>query len=134
MSSSSTTARSRSYAPGRSSESALPAILAILEGGDLPAEVFVEVPTAADVRTGIATPAGTTIHWLPRDEPAARPGTLALRAVRDLTLRPGPFYAWAAGESALATGVRRHLVGDRGVPRSDVAFLGYWKHGRASAG
>jgi NADPH-dependent ferric siderophore reductase len=63
-----------------------------------------------------------------------RPGTLALQAVKDARLRPGPFYVWTAGESSLPTGLRRHLVNERDVPRSDIAFLGYWKYGRASLG
>jgi NADPH-dependent ferric siderophore reductase len=115
-------------------ESALPAILAILErsGTTLPAEVFLEVPTGDDVRGEITTPGDTTIHWLPRNDPAMKPGTLALQAVKDAKLRPGPFYTWTAGESALPTGLRRHLVNDREIPRSQVAFQGYWRHGRAS--
>lgn len=116
-------------------ESALPPLLAILEqtASSLPAEAFVEVPTAEDVRD-VPTPEGTTIHWLPRDNPTLKPGALALAAVTQAALRDGPFYTWTAGESALATGLRRHLVNDRGVPKSDIAFHGYWKHGRASLG
>ncbi|MDG4772992.1 siderophore-interacting protein [Solwaraspora sp. WMMD792] len=115
-------------------ESALPAILAILDsaGPTLPTEVFVEVPTSADIRHDVTVPAGTTMHWLPRDDPDRKPGALALPAVRDATLPSGPSYTWTAGESALATGLRRHLVTDRGVPKSDIAFVGYWKHGHAS--
>ncbi|MFJ4836010.1 siderophore-interacting protein [Streptomyces sp. NPDC088747] len=115
-------------------ESALPAILAILErsADRLPAEVFLEVPAGADVRHDVVTPAATRIHWLPRNDPSMKPGTLALRTVREARLRPGPFYTWTAGESSLSTGIRRHLVGEREVPRTDIAFRGYWKHGRAS--
>ncbi|WP_422774194.1 siderophore-interacting protein [Plantactinospora sp. WMMC1484] len=115
-------------------ESALPAILAILEQstGELPAEAFLEVPADEDVRPKVAAPAGTRIHWLPRNDPSVRPGTLALQAVRDAQLRPGAFYTWTAGESALPTGLRRHLVNDRNVPKPDIAFLGYWKQGKAS--
>jgi NADPH-dependent ferric siderophore reductase len=35
--------------------------------------------------------------------------------------------AFAAGESKLATGARRHLVNDRGVPKSNITFCGYWR-------
>lgn len=115
-------------------ESALPAVLAILEGApaDLVAEVFLEVPTRSDIREAEAPP-GVRVHWLPRLRPG-RPGALALQAVRDADLPAGRAYAWVAGEAALATGVRRHLVRDRGWPKSGVAFLGYWRHGRASPG
>ncbi|WP_155343702.1 siderophore-interacting protein [Acrocarpospora pleiomorpha] len=117
-------------------ESALPAILAILEHSPdaLPAEVFLEVPASDDIRGEVTAPAATKIHWLPRNEPSIRPGTLALQAVQAAQLRPGPYYAWAAGESALATGIRRHLVNDRNVPKSNISFRGYWRHGRASLG
>jgi len=115
-------------------ESALPAVLAILEGAptDLAAEVFLEVPAKSDIRA-VEAPRGVRVHWLPRLR-AGRPGTLALQAVREADLPPGRAYAWVAGEAKLATGLRRHLVQDRGWPRSDIAFLGYWRHGRASPG
>lgn len=44
--------------------------------------------------------------------------------------RAGGLYAWIAGESALVTGLRRHLVRDLGVARRSVAFMGYWREGR----
>lgn len=116
-------------------ESALPAILAILEGArsDLKAEVFLEVPTTADIRV-LEPPPGVRVHWLPRDEPGRRPGTLALKTIEAADLPEGRAYTWVAGESALATGVRRHLVRERGRPKADIAFLGYWRHGRAAPG
>ncbi|MFF9041783.1 SIP domain-containing protein [Streptomyces sp. NPDC014892] len=43
-------------------------------------------------------------------------------------------YCWVAGESGLPTGLRRHLVKEGGVPKSDISFLGYWRHGRSSHG
>jgi len=42
-----------------------------------------------------------------------------------------PLYAWLAGEAAVIAALRRHLVRDRGVDRKAVAFMGYWRHGRA---
>ena len=117
-------------------ESALPPILAILEqpGHTLPAEVYLEVPTDDDIRQGITVPEGTNLHWLPRNDESARPGALALQTVKDAQLPSGRFYTWTAGESALPTGIRRHLVNDRHVPKSDIAFSGYWRHGRPSLG
>ena len=38
-------------------------------------------------------------------------------------------YAWIAGESAMVTGLRRHLVRDLGIDRRQVAFMGYWRRG-----
>ncbi|MFK3979737.1 siderophore-interacting protein [Micromonospora sp. NPDC050397] len=47
--------------------------------------------------------------------------------------RPDGFYAWLAGESGAVVGMRRHLVGERGMDRRAVAFMGYWRRGRAQA-
>ncbi|WP_370965365.1 siderophore-interacting protein [Amycolatopsis sp. cg9] len=116
-------------------ESAVPAILAILEHAPagLVAEAFLEVPSAADVRE-VEAPPGVRVHWLPRARPEDRPGELALASLVAADLPPGPAYAWIAGEAALATGARRHLVRERGWPKGDIAFLGYWRHGRAAPG
>jgi NADPH-dependent ferric siderophore reductase len=42
-------------------------------------------------------------------------------------------YAWLAGEAAMITSLRRHLVHDLGVDRHRVAFMGYWRQGRAES-
>ncbi len=47
------------------------------------------------------------------------------------TARLGDLYAWIAGESAVVTGLRRHLVRDLGMHRRRVAFMGYWRRGVA---
>ncbi|MFE4217864.1 siderophore-interacting protein [Streptomyces sp. NPDC056844] len=114
-------------------ESALPAILAVLEqsAADLPAEVFLEVPSPEDIRGDLQAPPGSVVHWLPRTDAGAKPGALALDAVKQARLPEGRFYAFTAGESSLATGVRRHLVGERRVAKSDISFRGYFSHGRA---
>ncbi|MEW1960048.1 siderophore-interacting protein [Kineococcus sp. NPDC059986] len=44
---------------------------------------------------------------------------------------PECLYAWLAGESGVVKALRRHLVREVGVPRSSVAFMGYWRAGRA---
>ncbi|MEU0844437.1 siderophore-interacting protein [Streptomyces sp. NPDC005962] len=118
-------------------ESAVPAILAILEHApaSLAADVVLEVPTTADVRPHLTAPEGARVHWVPRDDANTPPGRLALEAAKALPPPPpGRSYTWVAGESALATGLRRHLVRAGGVPKPDVAFQGYWRHGRPSPG
>lgn len=40
-------------------------------------------------------------------------------------------YAWIAGESAMVTSLRRYLVKELGMDRSQVAFMGYWRRGVA---
>ena len=46
-------------------------------------------------------------------------------------LRRTSLYAWLAGEAAAVRALRRHLVAERGVDRRSVAFMGYWRLGRA---
>ena len=41
-------------------------------------------------------------------------------------------YAWLAGEAGVVKGLRRHLVQEVGLPRTSVAFMGYWREGRES--
>ena len=44
---------------------------------------------------------------------------------------PEDTYAWVAGDSDTVKACRRLLVGEHGMPRHHVAFMGYWKQGRA---
>ncbi|MDQ0574775.1 siderophore-interacting protein [Agromyces albus] len=43
----------------------------------------------------------------------------------------GDCYAWLAGEASAITTLRRFLVREAGLDRRQVAFMGYWRHGRA---
>ena len=43
-------------------------------------------------------------------------------------------YAWVAGESRTVARVRRLLVNEVGLPRRQVAFMGYWRQGVAMRG
>ena len=116
-------------------ESALPAILAILEQSpaSLQAEVYVEVPCRADIRD-VSAPCGVKVHWLSREGSGATAGQLVLDAIRNAELPAGPSYSWIAGESALATQLRKHLADDRGVSKSDITCMTYWRNGKASPG
>ena len=40
-------------------------------------------------------------------------------------------YAWIAGEAGVVKDLRRHLVRDLGIDRRSVAFMGYWRRGKA---
>jgi NADPH-dependent ferric siderophore reductase len=42
-----------------------------------------------------------------------------------------PFYAWVAGEAGVVKELRRYLVRDVGMDRKQVAFMGYWRKGKA---
>lgn len=40
-------------------------------------------------------------------------------------------YAWLAGEAGIIKALRRFLVTESGIDRDRVAFMGYWRSGRA---
>lgn len=46
-------------------------------------------------------------------------------------LKSAPLYAWLAGESGAIKTLRRQLVAELGVDRRAVAFMGYWRLGKA---
>lgn len=107
-------------------ETALPALSTILETGTSGTpQVFVELP---DESFRGPLDADVPITWLYRGDEA--PGSRLLPAVRDADLSTVD-YAWLCGESAIATGLRRQLVRDRGVDRRRILFSGYWKVGQA---
>ncbi|MDG4785748.1 siderophore-interacting protein [Micromonospora sp. WMMD1102] len=140
-------------------ETAVPAIAAIVERlpVDSRGEVLLEVPEPADV-LALSAPPLLTVTWLPRA--AAAHGSLLVPAVRaaaerllpadrptqddgsedapddelwevPVGLSGGGHYAWLAGESAVIRALRRHLVAERGLDRESVAFMGYWRLGKA---
>jgi len=111
-------------------ETALPALAGILAA--LPAgtrvKALVEVAHPDD-RRPLPTAAEADISWLVRD-PAAPDRTAGLLTALAGTAFPaGTPYAWLAGEAACVRAQRRHLVGDRGLPRTAITFTGYWRHG-----
>ncbi|MEU4013653.1 siderophore-interacting protein [Microbacterium sp. NPDC028030] len=113
-------------------ETALPAIASICASlpEDAVGTAIVEVPSEADALE-FARPSGVELVWIVRPHDAA-PGVQALEALESTALPAAPFHAYAAGEQALASGVRKHLVGARGVDKNAVSFCGYWKIGAAS--
>lgn len=144
-------------------ETAVPAICAIVESlpAHVTGSVYIEVPTEADALP-LTAPEGVAIRWLARgsaahglrlsaavhawgetraaeDEPAATTGTELADPSEDEVLwevpdaAVGSCYAWLAGEASTITALRRHLVRDLGIDRRSVAFMGYWRRGRAEA-
>ncbi|MEU9341675.1 siderophore-interacting protein [Streptomyces sp. NPDC048278] len=105
-------------------ETAVPAATAVLE--TLPAgtrvRAWLEVPCAGDVQD-VATDADAEITWLV----GGRDATAEIRAAQ-LPSHTHP-YAWIAGESGRVKELRRHLVGERGIDRRRVTFVGYWRQG-----
>ncbi|MEU4168474.1 siderophore-interacting protein [Streptomyces sp. NPDC026665] len=112
-------------------ETALPAVSAILESlpAGLRVRAWLEVAHAGDIQD-LATPADAEITWLVRDDHTAGKPPLALDALRGAQLPPAEApYAWIAGESGSVRQLRRHLVGERGIDRRRVTFVGYWRQG-----
>lgn len=114
-----------------SDETGLPAVAGILR--DLPRDArgsaFIEIPHADDAQeTG--APSGVSVERLVRDH-GVRPGILALEAVKSWTPPAGRLSAYLVGEQGLATGARRWLVNELGVPKRSILFSGYWKLGAA---
>ncbi|MEU8850574.1 siderophore-interacting protein [Streptomyces sp. NPDC048564] len=104
-------------------ETAVPAVSAILE--TLPAgtraRVWLEVHDARDIQD-LATEAEAEITWLVEED--------GLDAVRAAELPPAERpYVWIAGESGRVKALRRHFVGERGIDRRRVTFVGYWRQG-----
>ncbi|PRZ41925.1 NADPH-dependent ferric siderophore reductase [Antricoccus suffuscus] len=50
--------------------------------------------------------------------------------IPEITANSGPYF-WLAGEAGCITSLRRQLVGELGIDRRSVAFMGYWREGRA---
>ncbi|WP_166427093.1 siderophore-interacting protein [Nonomuraea mesophila] len=142
-------------------ETAVPAICGVLERlpAELAGEVLMEVPGEDDVLP-VDTAASVKVTWLARNG-GERGADLvpAVRAAAGRLLPPlpvpdtfddvdvdaeelwevpqeeppsyGPLYAWLAGEASVIRTLRRHLVAERGMDRRAVAFMGYWREGRA---
>ncbi|MFE6172383.1 siderophore-interacting protein [Streptomyces sp. NPDC056464] len=104
-------------------DTAVPAVSAILES--LPAgtraQVWLEVHDAGDIQD-LVTVADAGITWLVEED--------GLDAVRAAELPPAERpYVWIAGESGRVKALRRHFVGERGIDRRRVTFVGYWRQG-----
>ena len=95
----------RDHMPGcaQSAAEAAAASSAELEDVDIDAGILWEVPAAG--------------------------GTAPLAASPGCALRG--CYAWIAGEAGVVKDLRRHLVRDLGIDRRSVAFMGYWRRGKA---
>jgi NADPH-dependent ferric siderophore reductase len=106
-------------------EAATPAVASIVESLSplTTATVLLEVADSSD-ELQIQLPADVTLSWLHRES-----GESALASLRDLAFPDGVPYVWVAGESTLATSVRRYLVNERGIAKDRIYFCGYWRRG-----
>lgn len=115
-------------------DTAIPAIARLLDElpADAEAQVFVEVAEHAH-RTELRELPGVEVTWLVRDGDEAGTTTHLVDAVRAADWRDGQVFAWIAGEQTAVRDLRRHLVEDRGVPKADIDFTGYWRRGEVVA-
>ncbi|MEV4280940.1 siderophore-interacting protein [Actinoplanes xinjiangensis] len=111
-------------------DTAVPAIARLLE--ELPtgtrAQVFIEIGED-EHRQELREQPGVEVTWLVRDGAEAGTTTLLVDAVRNCGWWDGKPFAWLAGEQRSVRDARRHLVEDRGVPKEDIEFIGYWRRG-----
>jgi NADPH-dependent ferric siderophore reductase len=89
-------------------------------------------PALAPGATPAAATRGVTVAWYDLPEGAA-PGDALVAAVKAAELVAGE-RVWAAGEAAAVQRLRKHLFGERGLPRAHAHVRGYWKDGRAGDG
>lgn len=110
-------------------ETAIPAIAAAMESIDegIRAIVVLEVADGS-AELPVSSPAGADLTWLHRN-PGRSFGEPAIAFLRGAEFPGGVPYVWVAGESSLATGVRRHLVNERGFAKDRIYFCGYWRAG-----
>jgi NADPH-dependent ferric siderophore reductase len=112
-------------------DAALPAIGTILEAlpGSSRAEVYVEVENAADEQR-LNSRADVSITWLHRGD--AEPGSLVDKTIRELRLDEESGRVFVACEASVMRGLRKHLLLDRGLDRSQIFTHGYWKQGESN--
>lgn len=115
-------------------DTALPAIARLLEElpEDARGQVFIEI-AEGEHRQDLRELPGVTVTWLPRDGVEAGTTTLLLDAIRGTAWLPGRAFAWIAGEQATIRSLRRHLIEERGLDKTEVDFSGYWKRSEVVA-
>lgn len=110
-------------------ESALPAIaasLAVLPAGAV-AHVFLEVD-GPDDELPLESSGDVHLTWLYRVDSPDNP-QLLLDAIRAFERPAGRVQAFVHGEAVGNRALRKHLLGEWAVPRSDISVSPYWRRG-----
>ncbi|MFI7361164.1 siderophore-interacting protein [Streptomyces sp. NPDC050149] len=104
---------------------ALPAVSSVLESlpSGMEAIVFVELTDAADV-TEFRSAAEVSVAWLIE---SGRPGDELVAAAGNTALPDGPGEVWIGCEAGAMRGIRRHVLGELGLPREALHSRAYWK-------
>jgi NADPH-dependent ferric siderophore reductase len=108
-------------------ESALPAIAASLEAVPAGAPVVVRLLCdGPDHELELPTPGELDLRWLHR---TGGPGDvdLLVESVRTLEFPSGRVHAFVHGEADEIRAIRRHLLVERGLSRSDMSCSPYWR-------
>ncbi|WP_018155792.1 siderophore-interacting protein [Demetria terragena] len=144
-------------------DTAIPAVSAILEQLPAQARglAVIEVEHAASIQS-VQAPASVRVEWVVRNGARGAAQTPIVRtwlenhpivgsSEGDSTVyfdgeddiywevssergeEVPPLAAWIAGESSVVKALRRLLVRDFAVPRTAVAFMGYWREGMSEA-
>ncbi len=112
-------------------ESALPAIAASLEVLPTGTKAVVRlVCDGPDHEVELASPGDVDLFWLHR---TGAPGDedLLVSAVRAAVFPRGRVHAFVHGEAVEIRKIRKHLLVDRGLARSDMSCSPYWRRDMA---
>ena len=105
-------------------ESALPAIAASLE--KVPEGRPCVALVVVDDREHEPDVGALDITWLHRSS-AANPADLLTDTVAGLDLPEGRVDVFVHGEAGEVRAVRKHLLGDRGIPKEQTSISPYWR-------
>ena len=90
--------------------------------------MLVEVD-GADDEIALPTAANATVSWAHRNTAAAGDSDVLAKALANLKLPAGDYYAWVACELLTAKALRRQLIADRGANPKWLRAAGYWRRG-----
>ena len=108
-------------------ESALPAIAASLEAVPEGSLVVVRLLCdGPDHEIELTSPGVLDLEWLHRQGDEGDVDLLA-ESLRTLAFPRGRVHAFVHGEADEIRAIRRHLLGDRGVARTDMSCSPYWR-------
>lgn len=109
-------------------ESALPAIAASVEVLAPDAEaVVVLLVDGPDHEVALGGPVGVDVVWLHRETLAGTAEEALVAAVAAITRPFDGVRAFVHGEAVETRAVRRHLLGERAVPRDALSVSPYWR-------
>lgn len=113
--------------------SALPAIAVALErlAPDAVGHAVIEVHGPED-EIPLTAPAGVHVHWVHQGFGVS--GLALVDAVAALPPLPQPVSAFVHGEAGAVRELRRHVRGEREVPREQLSVSGYWRLGADDEG